>query len=169
MNLFKLNISHLRGLKKMTQSEFAKFLGVKSPSISNWELGYSYPTMELLFQFRIIFNLSLDELLVINLKDRYSNNELLSILNDQSKKEAVVGEFESGERQERIKTEEEENISSLAKTISEMSSVISVSNKSANNLTESTLKLSESTLRLTEANIQSSNTIDNLIKLISEK
>lgn len=157
MNVFKLNISHIRNLKKMKQSDFAADLKVKSTNISNWELGYSYPAMELLFHFRKYLGLSLDDLLVTNLAEKYSDDELLNILNGKSISGSIKNtpEMKVDEGRGGSKLKNEDNLLTFSNTISDLSSTIK------NN--------SETALRFTEIALKSSETIEQLVKLISEK
>jgi len=57
------NITRLRRDKKITQEQFADFIGVTKASISKWENGLSIPDVSLLPQIAAFFDVTIDELL----------------------------------------------------------------------------------------------------------
>ena len=61
-NLAK-NISELRKINKMTQSELAEKLNYTDKAISKWERGESTPDVESLSEIAKLFNLTVDDLL----------------------------------------------------------------------------------------------------------
>jgi len=70
MNRFMHNIRYIRGLKQLTQEQLSDELGVRRTTIVNWEQGLSYPKMELLFQLKQYFGVTLDDLLMSNMEDQ---------------------------------------------------------------------------------------------------
>ena len=59
------NIRRLRREKEWTQDELADRLGTTSQSVSRWEMGSTYPDMELLPVLASIFSVTVDELMGI--------------------------------------------------------------------------------------------------------
>lgn len=87
MNLFKLNLKYLRGVKKLNQKELSEELSVKRTSVANWEYGTSYPNMDILFRIGEYFDITLDELLLTNMEvDTYTKKDRSEKhINDQIK------------------------------------------------------------------------------------
>lgn len=56
------NISYYRKQHKLTQSQLAEELGVKTTSVSSWERGANAPDIETLYRICRLFHLTLDEL-----------------------------------------------------------------------------------------------------------
>ena len=60
---FKEKIIKLRKLKGLTQDELASAVGVSRQAVYKWESGQSYPEASKLVELKIIFNISIDDLL----------------------------------------------------------------------------------------------------------
>lgn len=60
---FSEHIKHQREELKLSQSEVAKQLSVTRQTISNWENGKSYPSMEMLIKVSEVYQVSIDSLL----------------------------------------------------------------------------------------------------------
>lgn len=55
-------IRELRLRNELTQNDLAEFLGVSSQAISRWEIGITYPDLELIPSIANCFNVTIDEL-----------------------------------------------------------------------------------------------------------
>ena len=60
---FKEKLVKLRKLKGLTQDEFASAVGVSRQAVYKWESGQSYPEVSKLLEMKILFNISIDDLL----------------------------------------------------------------------------------------------------------
>lgn len=60
---FKEKIVKLRKLKGITQDELASAVGVSRQAVCKWESGQSYPEVSNLLELKLIFNISIDDLL----------------------------------------------------------------------------------------------------------
>lgn len=60
---FKEKLVKLRKLKKITQDEFACAVGVSRQAVYKWESGQSYPEVAKLLEMKVLFNISIDDLL----------------------------------------------------------------------------------------------------------
>ena len=60
---FKEKIVKLRKLKGLTQDEFASAVGVSRQAVYKWESGQSYPEVSKLLEIKLLFNISIDDLL----------------------------------------------------------------------------------------------------------
>jgi transcriptional regulator with XRE-family HTH domain len=60
---FKEKLVKLRKLKGLTQDEFASAVGVSRQAVYKWESGQSYPEVAKLLEIKILFNISIDDLL----------------------------------------------------------------------------------------------------------
>ena len=79
---FDENIRFLRRtLFLKSQQEFADELGIKRSTLANWESGQSYPNLPELYKLSVYFKISLDSLLLVDLKQsnlkELGNNSLL--------------------------------------------------------------------------------------------
>lgn len=139
MNRFKLNIRYIRGLKQLTQEELSEELGVRRTTIVNWEQGLSYPKMELLFQVKEYFEVSLDDLLLSNME-----------VEAQLKKEKSV------------------NIDDKTK-VEEQISVSDKSDSSTELLMKANIKLIENNNVMVKSAELNAASIDKLVNLLSDK
>jgi len=77
------NIKRLRREKELTQENLAEFLGVTFQSVSKWERGESYPDITLLPAIASFFNVTTDNLLGLNDKDKEEKiNHYINEYND---------------------------------------------------------------------------------------
>lgn len=60
---FNEKIVKLRKLKGLTQDEFAAAVGVSRQAVYKWESGQSYPEVPKLLEMKLLFGISLDDLL----------------------------------------------------------------------------------------------------------
>ena len=60
---FKEKLVRLRKLKKLTQDDFAKAVGVSRQAVYKWESGQSYPEVPKLREIKLLFGISIDDLL----------------------------------------------------------------------------------------------------------
>lgn len=66
---FSENLYILRKNKKISQEQLAELVDVSRQSVSKWELGESYPTVENIFRLCNVFNCKMNELINENLTD----------------------------------------------------------------------------------------------------
>ena len=60
---FKEKIVRLRKLKGLTQDQFASAVGVSRQAVYKWESGQSFPEVPKLLEIKLIFGISIDDLL----------------------------------------------------------------------------------------------------------
>lgn len=60
---FKEKVVKLRKMKGLTQDEFASAVGVSRQAVYKWESGQSYPEVSKLLEMKVLFNISIDDLL----------------------------------------------------------------------------------------------------------
>ena len=60
---FNEKIVKLRKLKGLTQDEFAAAVGVSRQAVYKWESGQSYPEVPKLLEMKLLFDISIDDLL----------------------------------------------------------------------------------------------------------
>ena len=60
---FKEKIVRLRKIKSLTQDEFASAVGVSRQAVYKWESGQSYPEVPKLIEIKLLFGISIDDLL----------------------------------------------------------------------------------------------------------
>lgn len=60
---FKEKLVKLRKLKGLTQDELASAVGVSRQAVYKWESGQSYPEVPKLVELKLIFGISIDDLL----------------------------------------------------------------------------------------------------------
>ena len=60
---FKEKLVRLRKIKGLTQDEFASAVGVSRQAVYKWESGQSYPEVAKLLEIKLLFNISIDDLL----------------------------------------------------------------------------------------------------------
>lgn len=66
---FSENLYTLRKYKGISQEQLAELVDVSRQSVSKWELGESYPTVENIFKLCNVFNCKINELINENLTD----------------------------------------------------------------------------------------------------
>lgn len=84
----------IRESRGLTQKYIAISLGVKAPSVSNWEKGHTAPTLDNIISLAKILHVSTDELLGI---EAYSDDQSDSSLSEDEKK--LVQDYRSLNRQ----------------------------------------------------------------------
>jgi len=98
MNFFADNLKFLRKQKKLTQSDFAKKVGINRPKVGSYEEGRAEPNMETLQNISHFFKIRMDDLVEVNLAE--NDNQLrkdisgkglriLPIVVDENDKEKV--------------------------------------------------------------------------------
>lgn len=60
---FNEKIVRLRKIKGITQDEFASAVGVSRQAVYKWECGQSYPEVAKLIEIKLLFGISIDDLL----------------------------------------------------------------------------------------------------------
>ena len=60
---FNEKIVRLRKTKGMTQDELAQAVGVSRQAVYKWECGQSYPEVVKLLELKLLFGISIDDLL----------------------------------------------------------------------------------------------------------
>jgi len=60
---FAEKLVRLRKIKKITQDELACAVGVSRQAVYKWESGQSYPEVAKLLEIKLLFNISIDDLL----------------------------------------------------------------------------------------------------------
>ena len=60
---FNEKIVKLRKIKGLTQDEFASAVGVSRQAVYKWESGQSYPEVPKLLEMKLLFGISIDDLL----------------------------------------------------------------------------------------------------------
>ena len=60
---FNEKIVRLRKIKGITQDEFASAVGVSRQAVYKWECGQSYPEVAKLLEIKLLFGISIDDLL----------------------------------------------------------------------------------------------------------
>ena len=60
---FNEKLVKLRKLKGITQDEFASAVGVSRQAVYKWESGQSYPEVSKLIEMKLLFGISIDDLL----------------------------------------------------------------------------------------------------------
>ena len=97
---FKEKLVKLRKLKGLTQDELASAIGVSRQAVYKWESGQSYPEVPKLIEMKLIFGISIDDLLDENYevvlpekkRKRLSNEEKKAIEAKVEAEEAPVAE-----------------------------------------------------------------------------
>ena len=63
MMTFNEKLVVLRKIKHLTQDEFASAVGVSRQAVYKWESGQSYPEVQKLLEMKLLFGISIDDLL----------------------------------------------------------------------------------------------------------
>lgn len=93
---FKEKLIILRKIKGLTQDEFAKAVGVSRQAVYKWESGQSYPEVSKLLEIKLLFGISIDDLL--------DDNYEIALPEKKKRKRAVKIE----EKPEEVKEEKAE-------------------------------------------------------------
>ncbi|MGN1167190.1 MAG: helix-turn-helix transcriptional regulator [Lachnospiraceae bacterium] len=94
---FSNNLKSFRKKRKMNQSDLARVLNIGRTTVTSWENGINYPSVEILDKLASILEVSTDDLLGRDaIADKYKRDECTikllsnySKLNDFGKKEAL--------------------------------------------------------------------------------
>lgn len=76
---FNEQLKKLREERNLSQSDFAKDIGLTRSAISMYELGKREPNLETLKKFANFFNVSIDELIDTNNKNKFQNKEYITL------------------------------------------------------------------------------------------
>ena len=102
---FNEKVVKLRKLKGLTQDEFASAVGVSRQAVYKWESGQSYPEVPKLLEMKLLFGISLDDLLDENYE---------VILPEKTKRRRVSAEkkaaIEESVKKEIVKEAEAEDV-----------------------------------------------------------
>ena len=98
---FNEKIVRLRKIKGITQDEFAKAVGVSRQAVYKWESGQSYPEVAKLLEIKLLFNVSIDDLLdesfEIALPEKKKRKRLPKAVKERIEEEVVAAETEKAE------------------------------------------------------------------------
>ena len=75
-NSFGKYLCNLRKINGITQRDLANALSVSDKAISKWEVGYSYPDVEMLLQISKYFNIPIKKLIDIRVSNHYNEKDL---------------------------------------------------------------------------------------------
>jgi len=97
---FNEKIVKLRKLKGLTQDEFASAVGVSRQAVYKWESGQSYPEVPKMLEIKLLFGISIDDLL---------DESYEVVLPEKTKKRRISpekkAEIEAAAREEAVKEE----------------------------------------------------------------
>lgn len=112
---FKEKLINLRKIKGITQEEFAKAVGVSRQAVYKWESGQSYPEVTKLIEIKLLFGISIDDLLddnyEVNLPEKKRRKR-----KDNTVKEEITPPTQADEK---ILPEEKEEAKEEAKDFAE--------------------------------------------------
>lgn len=112
---FNEKIVRLRKIKGITQDEFASAVGVSRQAVYKWECGQSYPEVAKLLEIKLLFGISIDDLLDENYeialpekkkRKRLSKTVKKDIEAEVIKEEAIAFAPEAAEKAEEPVVEE---------------------------------------------------------------
>ena len=110
---FQEKIVVLRKKKGLTQDEFASAVGVSRQAVYKWESGKSYPEVAKLLEIKILFGISIDDLLdenfIVELPEKKRRKRL-------PKEEKVINEAVVAETEEKKEFEEVAEAEAVSKT-----------------------------------------------------
>lgn len=89
-------IVKLRKMKGLTQDEFASAVGVSRQAVYKWESGQSYPEVAKLLEIKLLFDISIDDLL----------DETYEVIVPEKKKKRRVSTETKRALEEQVKKEE---------------------------------------------------------------
>ena len=109
---FKEKLVKLRKLKGLTQDELASAIGVSRQAVYKWESGQSYPEVPKLIEMKLIFGISIDDLLDENYEVVLPEKKKRKRLSNDEKKaiEAKVEAEEAPAAEEATETPVEEEV-----------------------------------------------------------
>jgi transcriptional regulator with XRE-family HTH domain len=97
---FQEKLVVLRKIKSLTQDEFASAVGVSRQAVYKWESGQSYPEVAKLIEIKMLFGISIDDLL----DDTYD----IALPEKKRKKRITHTEKERIEKEVRAEMQKEE-------------------------------------------------------------
>ena len=96
---FSEKIVVLRKLKHITQDELASAVGVSRQAVYKWECGQSYPEVAKLIELKVLFNISIDDLL--------DENFVIALPEKKKRRRLATSEKRSIEKEVRESMEKE--------------------------------------------------------------
>ena len=103
---FQEKLVVLRKIKGLTQDDFASAVGVSRQAVYKWESGQSYPEVKTLLEIKLLFNVSIDDLLddnfVIALPEKKRKKRMSKEMKRQI--EELVEKQERGEATKPVET-----------------------------------------------------------------
>ena len=94
---FKEKLVKLRKLKGLTQDEFASAVGVSRQAVYKWESGQSYPEVQKLIEMKLLFDISIDNLL----------DESYEVVMPEKKRKRRLSEEQKRKIEEMVRAEED--------------------------------------------------------------
>ncbi len=107
---FKEKLVRLRKLKGITQDEFASAVGVSRQAVYKWESGQSYPEVAKLLEIKLLFGISIDDLL----------DDTYEIALPEKKKRKRLSEDAKRRIEEMVRREEEDGAAYSAPAAAEV-------------------------------------------------
>ena len=95
---FSEKIVKLRKIKGLTQDEFASAVGVSRQAVYKWESGQSYPEVAKLLEIKMLFGISIDDLL----------DESFEVIMPEKKKRKRLSKAITEKIEEEVRAEEKE-------------------------------------------------------------
>ena len=96
---FSEKIVRLRKTKGMTQEELAEAVGVSRQAVYKWECGQSYPEVAKLLEIKLLFGISIDDLLDENYEvaapEKKRRKRAPKVVNDISEAQVIKEEKEA--------------------------------------------------------------------------
>ena len=113
---FKEKLIRLRKIKGLTQDEFASAVGVSRQAVYKWESGQSYPEVAKLLEIKLLFGISIDDLLDDNFevllpeKKKKKRTEAPKAQETEAAQAPVVSEVSEEPAKEEEKLEVKEDV-----------------------------------------------------------
>ena len=106
---FKEKLVKLRKLKGLTQDEFASAVGVSRQAVYKWESGQSYPEVQKLIEMKLLFDISIDNLL----------DESYEVVVPEKKRKRRLSEEQKRKIEEMVRAEEDAKLREMGIEIPE--------------------------------------------------
>ena len=139
---FSEKIVKLRKIKGLTQDEFASAVGVSRQAVYKWESGQSYPEVAKLLEIKILFGISIDDLLdesfEVIMPEKKKRKRLSKALTkkieeevraEQTAKEVVPAAVKEEEKEEPVKVTEELKTDAIPEAAKEEIAPVTVEEK----------------------------------------
>lgn len=139
---FSEKIVKLRKIKGLTQDEFASAVGVSRQAVYKWESGQSYPEVAKLLEIKILFGISIDDLLdesfEVIMPEKKKRKRLSKALTkkieeevraEQTAKEVVPAAVKEEEKEEPVKVTEELKTDAIPEAVKEEIAPVTVEEK----------------------------------------